>query len=107
MIDSQSRRPDAAVLVEALEINRVLAFDDLARLAEQEAVHLARIRCPRVEDHAIAVQAVREGKCATALEPGLGFFLRGHRPAHESLDLVVGVGCEAVVFAIDLADQDA
>src|SRR5262245_51301266 len=50
VVDAQSRRPDAAVLVEALEIDRVLAFDDLARLAEQEAVHLARVRCPRVEE---------------------------------------------------------
>ena len=107
MIDAQSRRPDAAVLVEALEIDRILAFDDLARLAEQEAVHLARVRCPRVEDHAIAVQAVREGQCPAAFHPGLGFFLRGQGPAHESLDLVVAVDREAVMFAIDLADQDA
>ena len=71
VVDAQSRRSDAAVLVEALEIDRVLAVDNLARLAEQEAVHLARIRCPRVEDHAIAVQAVREGQCPAAFHPGL------------------------------------
>src|SRR5262245_41968858 len=81
VVDAQSRRPDAAVLVEALEIDRVLACDDLARLAEQEAVHLARARCPRVEDHAIAVQTVREGQSTAAFHPGLGFFLRGHGPA--------------------------
>src|SRR5262245_25947001 len=107
VVDAQSRRTDAAVLVEALEIDRVLAFDDLARLAEQEAVHLARVRCPRVEHHAIAVQAVREGQSTAAFHPGLGFFLRGHGPAHESLDLVLAVDREAVMFPIDLADQDA
>jgi hypothetical protein len=107
VVDAQSRRPDATVLVEALEIDRVLAFDDLARLDEQEAVHLARVRCPRVEDHAIAVQAVREGQCPAAFHPGLGIFLRGQGPAHESLDLVLAIDREAVMLPIDLADQDA
>src|SRR5262245_42897933 len=73
VVDAQPRRSDAAVLVEALEIDRVLAFDDLARLAEQEAVHLARVRCPRVEDHAIAVQAVREGQCIAAFHQASAF----------------------------------
>src|SRR5262245_54847971 len=107
VVDAQSRRPDATVLVEALEIDRVLAFDDLARLAEQEAIHLARVRCPRVKDHAIAVQAVGEGQCAAAFHPSLGFFLRGYGPADESVDLVVAVEREAVMLPIDLADQDA
>src|SRR4029450_13777698 len=69
VVDAQSRRSDAAVLVEALEIDRVLACDDLARLAEQEAVHLARARCPRVEHHAIAVQAVSKGERTAAFHP--------------------------------------
>src|SRR5262245_16421547 len=107
VVDAQSRRPDAAVRVEALEIDRVLACDDLARLAEQEAVHLARVRCPRVEDHAIAVQAVREGQSTAAFHPGLGVFLRGQGPAHESLDVVLAIDREAEMLAIDLADQDA
>src|SRR5262245_14102119 len=81
VVDAQSRRPDAAVLVEALEIDRVLACDDLARLAEQEAVHLAGVRRPRVEDHAIAVEAVREGERTAAFHPGLGIFPSRSRPS--------------------------
>src|SRR5262245_65656570 len=101
VIDAQARGPRAAVLVVALEVARVLAVDDAARLRDQEAVGFGRARRPGVEDHAVAVPAVLEGEPVTAFDPGFGFFFRGQRPAHEALDLVVAVDREAVVLAVD------
>ena len=46
-------------------------------------------------------------KRAAALDPGFGLVLVGEGPAHEALHLVVAVDREAVVAAIDLADQNA
>src|ERR1700704_6239228 len=40
VIDAQTHGARAAVLVMALEVDRVLALHDLARLRDQEAVHL-------------------------------------------------------------------
>ena len=107
VIDTQTHGPRAAVLVVALEVDRVLAFHDLARLRDQKAVCLGRTRRPCVEDQAIAGPAVLERQPSTAFDPGLGFFLRGHGPAHESLNLILAVDREVVVFAIDLAGEDA
>src|SRR3954463_16228148 len=107
VIDAQTHRARAAVLVMALEIDRVLALHDLARLRDQEAVHRGRVRRPGVEDQAIAVPAVGEGHRAAAFDPGLGFFLRGHGPSHETLNLVPAVDREVIMFAIDLAGEDA
>src|SRR5262245_28189392 len=91
VVDAQAHGPLAAVLVVALEVDRVLAVDDPARLVDQEAVGLGRARRPGVEDHAVAVPAVLESEPVTAFDPGLGFFLRGHGPAHEALDLVPAI----------------
>src|SRR6476646_8516607 len=107
VIDAQTPRARAAVLVVALEVDRVLALHDLARLRDQEAVHFGRVRRPGVEDQAITVPAVGEGHRAAAFDPGLGFFLRGHGPAHESLNLILAVDREVIVLAIDLAGEDA
>src|SRR4051812_15155183 len=107
IIDAQAHGARAAILVVAFEVDSVLALHDLTRLRDQEAVHLGRVRRPGVEDQAIAVPAVREGHRAAAFDPGLGFFLRGHGPAHESLNLILAVDREVIVLAIDLAGEDA
>ena len=107
VVGAQARGPRAAVLVVALEVDGVLALDDLARQRDQEAVRLGRTRRPRVENHAVAVQAVPEGHRSTAFDPVFGFFLRGQGPAHEALNLILAVDREVVMLAIDLAGEDA
>src|SRR5262245_37520778 len=91
----------------ALEVDRVLACDDLTRRGNHKAVDSRRACSPGVEDHAVAVQAVLVGKLAAALDPGLSLFLRGQRPAEKSLNLILFVDHEAVVLAVDLTDEDA
>src|SRR5262245_31763120 len=95
VVDAQARGPRAAVPVVALEVDRVLAVDDPARLRNQKTVGRGRARRPGVEDHAVAVLAVLEREPVAAFDPGLGFLLRGQRPAHEALDLVPAVDREA------------
>src|SRR5262245_31398065 len=91
----------------ALEIDRVLACDDLARRGNHKAVDRRRACGPSVEDHVVAVQAVLVGKLATAFDPGFGPVLRGQRPAEKSLNLIFVVNHEGVVLAIDLTDENA
>src|SRR5262245_24505318 len=107
VVDAQAHGPRAAVLVMALEVDRVLAVDDPARLREQKAVGLGRARRPGVDDHAVAVLAVPERHRATAFDPGFGLLLRGQGPAQEAVNLVVAVDREAVGLAIDLAGENA
>ena len=44
---------------------------------------------------------------AAPLDPGFGLVPRGEGPTHEALHLVLAVEREAVMPAVDLADQDA
>src|SRR5262245_48692462 len=106
IVDPQANRPGAAILVVALEIDRVLAIDDFARLGQQEAIDLERACRPSIEDDAVARRAVAVGQSGAAFDPGLGLVLRGHRPAQKSLNLVRAVQREVIMLAVDLADED-
>src|SRR5262245_40175034 len=107
IVHTQAAGSGAAVIVVALEIDGVPAGDDLARFAEQEAVHLERIRGPGVEDDAVAFEAVGIGEAGAALDPRLGIVAIGQGPAEETLHLVFGIGREPVMLAIDLPDENA
>ena len=107
LVDVEPHRPRAAVLVVTLEIERLLAADDLAPFINEKSVHLGRVGRPCVEDQAVALQGVLERQCAPAFHPGFRNFPGGQSPPHEAPDLVVAVDDEIVVTTMNLTDEDA
>src|SRR5262245_60192224 len=106
-IGAQTHRTRGAVLVVALEVDRLLAQTDPTHRVKQQAPGLGRARRPGIDDHAIPVAAVLVGQARTSREPGLRLVHGGERPTNEALDLLLLVDREVVVPTIDLADQNA